>query len=87
MISKGYAPTKAKASKGYDASESMPPSFSLDDSDLKELKSWKVGKTYDLAMTVKLVGQRNDSMDSNTHGTFEIIDVQPNDAEESDDGN
>jgi hypothetical protein len=84
----GYKKNSPATAKGYiDAPEDMPETFSLDEDDLKEVKSWKVGKTYDLCMTVKMTGQRQDSMDKTVRGTFDIIDVQVDDGEDNTDDN
>lgn len=84
----GYKGNKPiSPAKGYTegAVTDMPETFSLDEDDLKEAKSWKVGKTYDLSMTVKMVGQRQDSLDKTTRATFEIVDVQPDDGADNGD--
>lgn len=86
MIKLGYKGNKLAApAKGYDSPMDMPETFSLDEDDLKDIKSWKVGKTYDLALTVKMTGLRQDSMDKTKRATFEITDVQVNDGEDTND--
>lgn len=91
MIKAGYKSNQPTTLKGY-ASESStdadpPETFSLDEDDLKEIKSWKVGDTYNLSMTVKLVSQREDSLDKGMmRATFEIQDVTVDDGTEGDGG-
>lgn len=80
----GYKSSPIGAVKGYESPD-MPTTFSLDASDLKDIKSWKVGQTYDLEMTVKMVGLREDSLDKMPRATFEIVDVQPDDDSDEED--
>lgn len=78
----GYISSKG-TTKGWESSD-MPATFSLTVKDLPALKDWEVGKTYDLEMTVKLVGMRQDSYDKTMNGTFEVKDVQEDTPEEDD---
>lgn len=81
----GYKNTTAPGTvKGYKA-DKIPPSLTLNEKDLPEIKDWKVGETYHLEMDVKLVSQSNDSMmDNGMNARFEVQDVQvDDDADES----
>lgn len=84
----GYKNTTAPgAVKGYAMPDKMPPTLSLNEHDLPEIKSWKVGETYHLEMDVKLVSQSNDSMDNGMNARFEVQNVQvDDDADEGDGG-
>ncbi len=93
MIAAGYKSTSTSA-KGYQAPPGvglamphLPETFSLDEDDLKDIKGWKVGKTYDLSMTVKMTGQRQDTADKTIRASFEIVDVQVDDGTDSSDDN
>ena len=82
-MKKGYNKSKTSSSKGYamDVPE-MKPTLSLGSDDLKEVKSWDVGKTYDLEVTVKMISKHLGS-DGETNGMFEVQDVSvDNDADE-----
>jgi hypothetical protein len=79
----GYKTNQPATIKGYEMPD-MPESFSLDEDDLKQIKTWQVGKTYNLDMTVKLVSQSQDSMDKTMRARFEIVSVQEDDASEED---
>lgn len=56
------------------------PSLYLTSKDLKEIKDWKVGQSYDLIVSVKMKGltQREDGTVS---GDFEIGNVMASDKE------
>ncbi len=59
----------------------MKPRFSLDTSDLKDIKNWKVGKEYDLEMKVKMVGAHAADEEGNRDftGEFEVLEVEGDD--------
>lgn len=87
MIKLGYKGKPAPQAKGYLGSpDDLPESFSLDEDDLKDITSWKVGASYDLKMTVKLVSQSQDATDKTMRVRFEIQDVQPDDGTDESDG-
>ena len=80
---KGYSKNKTML-KAYAGDVKMPSTLSLSSNDLKEIKNWKVGDTYDLEMTVKQTSMRQDP-DGSYHASFEIQDVSVAD-DEADNG-
>lgn len=74
-MNKGYQ--KSTPSKGYDSLADLPETLSLDEDDLPEVKTWKVGQKYTLTIDVKMTGLRQDSMDKTMRGSFDILNVQP----------
>lgn len=83
---KGYTANEPALKKGYPGVtiSDIPETFSLDEDDLKAIKTWKVGKQYDLRMTVKLVSQSQDSPDKTMRARFEIVNVDEDDGEDAD---
>ena len=63
-----------------------PSMLSLDEGDLKEVKNWKVGKTYKVELEIKMVKSEVNSGDiipgddddaDKVHGRFEVISASP----------
>lgn len=73
---KGYSQNKTIL-KAY--SDVLPPTLTLSSKDLKDIKNWKVGETYDLCVTVKQKSIRQND-DGTTEATFDVIDVTPDDS-------
>lgn len=85
---KGYSKNKT-ISKAYAGDISMAPTLSLSSNDLKDIKNWKVGETYDLDLTVKQKSMHLNS-DGSVDATFDVQDVTAEDdaadAEANDNG-
>jgi hypothetical protein len=60
----------------------MKPSLSVDEKDLPELKDWKVGESYELSVTAKLVSLNGEG-DKMT-GRFEVSKVESDEEEDED---
>jgi len=84
-VIKGYSKNKTIL-KAYDGDVKMPSTLSLSSDDLKDIKNWKVGGTYDLEMTVKQTSMHQDP-DGSYHASFEIQDVSVDDGEDNGDDN
>lgn len=54
--------------------DAMKPSLYLSSKDLKEIKDWKVGETYDLIVSVKMNGSHI-SKSGVVSGDFEVQNV------------
>lgn len=59
------------------------PTISLNDTTLKAIKNWKVGKTYEIHLKVRETGVHEDNFNDKKvlHATFEVIRAMECDGE------
>ena len=60
------------------------PSFSLSENNLKDIKDWKVGKKYEVDVTIKMTSKMEE-YGMPTEAYFEILSVKTDDYEKSED--
>lgn len=75
----GYKPNGSASLKGYDSSPSKPY-LSLTTKDLPDIKSWEVGKSYDVKMTIKQTVTHQYSDGQPTSASFDVTSIEPDDS-------
>lgn len=88
---KGYKDTKPSktVTLGFSGESAPQPTLYLTDKDLPELKTWDIGKTYNLEITVKLISRSEREYDGKKEmtGSFDVTNItvdNDNDDQEED---
>ena len=67
---------KKSRSQIFALEERMAPTLNINARDLKEVKTWPVGKTYKMVITAKMVRKSETEHDDGTNATFEIENIK-----------